>query len=351
MKPHFGSSIILAEEAEDGDLTSEFGDLTHSSSISTLIEESLYENSGDDETAASTTSHLENEDEFGDERQHQFLTMPRKKKHHRCLSILSLNSSRLSTSTSHLTSNSNISTSSLTSRTFRLDPEMLRQTRLLPDLNSMVNMLGNPRLLLPVQCDRDRKMPVEVLITDIVDCERFWAQLADRNHQATMDHIAHMLNFETTQTRSGVSERYRLQALDKREVHLEGLCVAHFTDQEGNRLLYRAKVVNTDLARMRAEIQYVDYGNREVKAYDELYSMEERLKQYPFQAIECRLQDIKPCLLRNPTGVWTKKSVAHFKKMLQSETEYRKLTIKVEDVDDHDVVLCDLLGMCDFYIR
>jgi hypothetical protein len=313
-----GSSIILNEEDE-----ADFGNLTHSSSISTLVEESSYVHSDEDE-----------EEEFYDERQQQFLSVPKKKSTNtRCLSILSLNSTSKYSSNNHYASNSTLA-SSVVSKTIKLDPELLRKTRLLPSLNSIAHMLSNPCLLLPPKCDAGQ--PIEVIITDVVDCGHFWAQLNDHSHQAVIDRIQSILNFGR--------EKYRLQALDKRDLYPEALCVAYYKDEACGNLLYRAKVINTKPGENKVEVQFVDYGNKQKKPHDEVFIMEEQLKQYPFQAIACRLDNVKPSLLRNPTGVWTKKSLLHFKDLTLNSNDYAEFKVKVNQVDKDNLVLVDLFG-------
>ncbi len=320
----FGSSIILNEEDE-----ADFGNLTHSSSVSTLVEESYI----------NTDEEAEEEDVYDDQRQQQFLSIPKKKnKATRCLSILSLNSGTRHSSNNHFASNSTLA-SSVISKTIKLDPELLRQTRLLPTINSIVHMLSNPRLLLPAKCDQDQ--PIEVIITEIVQCGHFWAQLNDHSHQTTITHIQTMLNL--------AKHKYPLQALDKRDLHPEALCVAHFKDEVCGKLLYRAKVIRTVSSGRpgephTVEVQFVDYGNKEVKAHDELYIMDDKLKQYPFQAIECRLDNVKPSLVRNPTGVWTKKSLLFFKEATLNTKDYAEFKVKVNQVDEENFLLVDLFG-------
>lgn len=63
--------------------------------------------------------------------------------------------------------------------------------------------------------------------------------------------------------------------------------------------------------------------------------------QYPFQAIECKLSDIKPNLIENPNGVWTEKSNESFAKVLNSVSTRFIMVTSLEQ----STVMCKLSGL------
>ena len=247
----------------------------------------------------------------------------------RCLSIQSLNSSFHSSSTLSQSSN-------------RLTEDQLRQARLLPCINSQVRMLANPIMLFPARCE---KRPVPISLVDVVECARFWAQLNLRSNTTALAHIQAVLN----QAAVPGGDKYAKHVLDKRDIYVDALCVAHYATSEDlkkNRkgALYRARVLHVNEQKLQAEVLFVDYGNREVKSFEQLYAINERLKQYPFQAVQCKLAGLKPALLFNPYGVWTNKSGQFFCNLVTDPSKYKSLSIKVIDIDTDELAIVDLLG-------
>ena len=127
----------------------------------------------------------------------------------------------------------------------------------------------------------------------------------------------------------------------------------------------------------KAIVLFVDFGNTEKRKYSELFELDEEMYKYPFQAIECKIGDIKPDLIKNPNGVWTHESSAQFAKLVKSrliqtksqekssssastsspssaaaankkkgqESKYSEWSLKVLGIDDNSTVLCQLFGL------
>lgn len=108
--------------------------------------------------------------------------------------------------------------------------------------------------------------------------------------------------------------------------------------------------VSIDWDARRAKVHFVDFGNTEKKNLSELYELDDELFKYPFQAIECKLVEIKPDLVANPNGVWTRESNKKFAKLVDTTKDVARsryknhMQIKVVDIEDDLVVMCKLYG-------
>ena len=95
------------------------------------------------------------------------------------------------------------------------------------------------------------------------------------------------------------------------------------------------------------KIIYVDFGNTDKKRFEDIYELDEELYKYPFQAVECKLAEIKPDLIANPVGVWTRKSTNKFRELIDisnPQCRFNKIQIKIVDVEDDRVVVCHVHG-------
>lgn len=105
--------------------------------------------------------------------------------------------------------------------------------------------------------------------------------------------------------------------------------------------------MNIDWETRRAKILFVDFGNTEKKKLSELYELDDEMYKYPFQAIECKLAGIKPDLIVNPIGVWTRESTKKFARLIETndpiKSRYsRRMKINIVDIEDETVVMCKL---------
>ncbi|CAF0852517.1 unnamed protein product, partial [Brachionus calyciflorus] len=85
---------------------------------------------------------------------------------------------------------------------------------------------------------------------------------------------------------------------------------------------------------LRVELVFIDYGNRARRNFKDLFYLSDDLKEYPCQALECKILNVKPSLLQNPTGVWTKKSTHTFDKLISDE-KYDFFEIFVHGLDEN----------------
>lgn len=122
--------------------------------------------------------------------------------------------------------------------------------------------------------------------------------------------------------------------------------MAWYQDEFG-KYLYRAEIIKINHENQHARIRYVDFGNSEIKGFESLYWMNDELKRHPYQAIQCRIDNIKPSVIKNPSGVWSQKSKKRFQKLMcDAQEQYQELQIKVSSIeDDEGVVLVDLFGV------
>ena len=85
-------------------------------------------------------------------------------------------------------------------------------------------------------------------------------------------------------------------------------------------------------------VQFVDFGNKDKKKFNEIFELAADLQEYPFQAIQCRLVNIKMSLFKNPNGVWTKAANKTFKHLVQS-MNHDILKIKVFGLNENEVMV------------
>ena len=189
----------------------------------------------------------------------------------------------------------------------------------------ILEQLSDPRFVLPPEADTAKL--IDISITNTAECGHFWAQINDSVHKKIIQDIHDRLN-----TTNG----FHLKLLT--DVHENSLCVTHFVDDEsaaggGGGAIYRARILHVDKVRKEVRLHYVDYGNYETKASNEIFHIPSDVRSYPFQAIECRLANIRPSLVRNPNGVWTPGSTAHFGKLVEDAAGVRTHQMRVVSLD------------------
>ena len=179
------------------------------------------------------------------------------------------------------------------------------------------HILSDPRLLLPAEVDQGKSL--KVVITEVGECGHFWCSIDDDSHFNTLKFIHDLLNHvpkksseKTTSNEAATAIRYPLVLMNQNEIKEDALCVSQYVDANSE-ALYRARILHVDRVNCQVEIVYVDYGNKEIKKYDQIFKCTQELMEYPFQALECRLVNIKPSLITNPNGVWILKANQAFK--------------------------------------
>ncbi len=180
--------------------------------------------------------------------------------------------------------------------------------------------LSNPKYILPAKVDEGQM--IKILVTEVVSCAHFYAQIIDHEHVSVLEKIITKLN----------STSYPKNILNICDVKTDTLCFAYYEhDDENSSGHYRARVLHYDRKSNQVEIQYIDFGNKAKKKPDELFELTEDMLKYPFQAIECKLADIKPNIIKNPNGVWANRINKKFKeKTMDHEYNYE---IKIEAIE------------------
>lgn len=203
-----------------------------------------------------------------------------------------------------------------------------------PCMGSLSEYLSNPKYLLPPEVDQN--LPVKILITETVGCGHFYAQIDDEKHHDAMSFIHQKLNSGSFSGSNSSSQLFSLKKLT--EIHEDMLCVSEFSDRD----FYRARIISVDRNRQEVEVQYIDYGNKEKVDFVNLYELSFELQEYPYQAVECRVSNIKPSILRNPNGAWTKSSSEKFKAIVEDK-KYESFKIIVKGIDEN-IALVNLYG-------
>jgi hypothetical protein len=198
--------------------------------------------------------------------------------------------------------------------------------------NSLIEYLSHPKYVLPKEVDTGK--PLRIVLSEFVECGHFWAQIDDEAHQKTLVFIHESLNNSAAK-----ANRVRL---DQSELRVDTLCAAFYEDAKIAKSLYRARIIDVDTRVCKALVQFVDFGNKLLVDTNDLFGLSENMQEYPFQAIECKLYNIKPCLIKNPNGVWTKKSNDFFNQLI--DEKYAALKWEIVSLDE-TVVLGNLIAV------
>ena len=97
---------------------------------------------------------------------------------------------------------------------------------------------------------------------------------------------------------------------------------------------YRARLLSVNRQEQTALVQFVDFGNKEKKKLSELFELAPELQEYPFQAVECKLANVRMSLFKNPNGVWTKTATNKFMNIL-GHMSNEELKIKVYGLNEN----------------
>ncbi|CAF1109722.1 unnamed protein product, partial [Brachionus calyciflorus] len=183
---------------------------------------------------------------------------------------------------------------------------------------SLAQFLSDPKYLLPSDVDEGKS--IEITITEVIECAHFYAQINDKNHMEDLQHIHQSLN-----------SNYNFEKMNADEIRPNSLCVTYYNDKEIGKAFYRARILEVNQSDLRVELVFIDYGIRARRNFKDLFYslrsflsphplyLSDDLKEYPCQALECKILNVKPSLFQNPTGVWTKKSTHTFDKLISDE--------------------------------
>jgi hypothetical protein len=275
--------------------------ISRSSSNSTLLDQ-----------PTSIVRNKKNTDGYRSDDSDDYVTGKAIRKSKKCLSVLSLNQQDC----------------------IQLESSLMRRARLTAGPNSLVYLLSDPRFVLPAEADEEKPIPIKVI--EIIECGRFWMQINDEKHTKTLQLIHNTLN----------SRAYQIRTMETRNIHQDALCCAYYTDPNLGRCLYRARVIYANLTEKRADILFVDYGNKVngIK-FDDLYEITDNdLKTFPFQAVQCKLNNIKPSIIKNPNCTWNKKSTDAFLSVCSDQKEHKSFEIKVIEIEENGLTMVNLFG-------
>ncbi|RMZ95878.1 ATP-dependent RNA helicase TDRD9 [Brachionus plicatilis] len=186
---------------------------------------------------------------------------------------------------------------------------------------SLAARLSDPKFLFPAKVDELKS--VEVLVTDVIECAHFWVQIVNQERSDDLSFIHQELNID-----------YELKKMDSEHIHQDSLCVSHYDDSSIGKAFYRAKVLEVYPAKLRADIIFIDYGNKVTRKFQDLFYLADSLKEYQFQAIECKMVNVRPSIFHNPTGQWTKASNQTFNRLV-NDNKFVSFEIVLHGLDQN----------------
>lgn len=94
---------------------------------------------------------------------------------------------------------------------------------------------------------------------------------------------------------------------------------------------YRGQVTSVeiddyDVENSNLEIHYVDFGETATFKWKALYSLKEEFTRLPFQAVECRLENVKP----RHSNAWNEEAVELFKQLTYC-AQWKRVMMKIID--------------------
>ncbi|XP_071787183.1 ATP-dependent RNA helicase TDRD9-like [Asterias amurensis] len=159
------------------------------------------------------------------------------------------------------------------------------------NLSQSGRQLKTERLSVSVDSDAPRQVAlpppnrnwVDIMVTEVVDGNRFWAHYADPETFKLLSHIMREINCQSA------FDMPKLAVALRPGVY----CLAPFTDQD-ERNYYRARIEDVHPDKSLVQVFFLDYGNMEQVERQELRQMPRSLLQIPFQSLECVLCETKP---------------------------------------------------------
>lgn len=184
---------------------------------------------------------------------------------------------------------------------------------------SLIDRLSDPKFLFPSKVDQLKSL--EVFITDVIECAHFWVQIVNEERSNDIGNIHDELN-----------SNYEFINMKSNDICQDSLCVSYYNDVSIGKAYYRAKIVEVFPAKLQAEIIFVDYGNKATRSFKDLYYLSDNLKDFHFQAIECKIVNVRPSIYQNPTGQWAKTSNQKFNNFVDSD-KFVSFEIIVQGLD------------------
>jgi hypothetical protein len=226
----------------------------------------------------------------------------------------------------------------------------LSSHRITPGLSSITECLSNPKYLLPEKVDNGEM--IDICISDIVECGLFWAQIKDEAHVATLSFIQEALNSGVNQpvsnhqcySKAATSSKYPLKLISANNLFINMLCVTGYAEPGStDTQFYRAQITHLNKEEQTANVLFIDFGNREKKKLSQLFELSAELQEYPFQAIQCKIANIKMSLFKNPNGTWTKAATSKFSSIVNNElNKSNVLKLRILHLNKANVGYCTL---------
>ena len=186
---------------------------------------------------------------------------------------------------------------------------------------SLIDRLSDPKFLFPAKVDQLKSL--EVFITDVVECAHFWVQIVNEERSNDIGYIHDELNTS-----------YELKKIKSDDICQNSLCVSYYNDITIGKAYYRAKIVEVFPAKLQADVIFVDYGNKATRSFKDLFYLSDNLKEFQFQAIECKIVNVRPSIYHNPTGQWAKTSNQKFNNFVNSD-KFVSFEIIVQGLDQN----------------
>ena len=122
------------------------------------------------------------------------------------------------------------------------------------------------------------------------------------------------------------------------------LCVTGYAEPgSADTQFYRAQITHLNKEEQTANVLFIDFGNREKKKLSQLFELSAELQEYPFQAIQCKIANIKISLFKNPNGTWTKAATSKFASIVHTElNKSNTLKLRILYLNKANVGYCTL---------
>ncbi|KAJ6647444.1 Tudor and KH domain-containing protein [Pseudolycoriella hygida] len=131
---------------------------------------------------------------------------------------------------------------------------------------------------------------INLYISYVYDVDKFYAQIIHKNCKNTNDLVANQI-FDKIEKKA-----HRLKKYDQPPGECE-LVFAKFHDE-----WYRAKILHK-LSDVNFRVFYVDYGNCGLVNFNDLRQWDSEFDSYPFQALECKLDNITKLKNRDAVAI------------------------------------------------
>lgn len=125
--------------------------------------------------------------------------------------------------------------------------------------------------------ERNKPQYINIMVTEVVDGQSFYAQYNDPSVKATIESLMQQIN-------SAETKKQPLLQIPK----VGSIVASKFS---ADKLWYRVKVMAVEDKKI--DVLYIDYGNSEVVPLKNLSSLDVRFTELPAQAFECRLAYIR----------------------------------------------------------